>query len=98
MAESGRWEGVAGGGGFWPAFDSNEAALDMLMRAIETAGYTPGDEVAVALDVAASEFHADGAYRLALDGRRLSSDDMAALLIGWLDRYPIVSIEDPLSE
>ena len=98
MAESGRLQGVADEGGFWPAFDSNEAGLDMLMRAIETAGYTPGDEVAVALDVAASEFHADGAYRLALDGRRLGSDDMAALLIGWLDRYPIVSIEDPLSE
>ncbi|HEY0525992.1 MAG TPA: phosphopyruvate hydratase [Stellaceae bacterium] len=98
MAESGRLQGVADEGGFWPAFDSNEAGLDMLMRAIETAGYTPGDEVAVALDVAASEFHTDGDYRLALDGRRLGSDDMAALLIGWLDRYPIVSIEDPLSE
>ncbi len=98
MAESGRLQGVADEGGFWPAFDNNEAALDMLMRAIEAAGYTPGDEVAVALDIAASEFYADGAYRLALDGRRLASDDMAALLIGWLDRYPIVSIEDPLSE
>lgn len=98
MAESGRLQGVADEGGFWPAFDSNEAALDALMRAIERAGFTPGDEVAISLDIAASEFHEDGHYRLALDERRLDADAMAELLLGWLDRYPIVSIEDPLAE
>jgi enolase len=98
MAERGLLQGVADEGGFWPAFASNEAALDALMRAIERAGFTPGDEIAIALDVAASEFHDGGLYRLARDGRALDSDGMAALLIRWLDRYPIVSIEDPLAE
>jgi enolase len=98
MAERGLLQGVADEGGFWPAFASNEAALDALMRAIERAGFTPGDEIALSLDVAASEFYDGGLYRLARDGRALDADGMAALLIGWLDRYPIVSIEDPLGE
>lgn len=98
MAEAGLLQGVADEGGFWPAFDSNEAALDALMRAIERAGFTPGQEIALSLDIAASEFHENGRYRLALDGRALDSDGMAAMLIDWLDRYPIVSIEDPLAE
>src|SRR5207248_6813416 len=95
MAERGALQGVADEGGFWPAFDSNEAALDALMRAIERAGFTPGREIALSLDIAASEFHRDGFYRLARDGHTLDSDAMAEMLIGWLDRYPIVSIEDP---
>jgi enolase len=98
MAERGLLQGVADEGGFWPAFASNEAALDALMRAIERAGFTPGDEIALSLDVAASEFHDGGLYRLARDGRTLDADGMAELLIGWLERYPIVSIEDPLGE
>jgi enolase len=98
MAERGRLRGVADEGGFWPAFDTNEAALDTLMRAIERAGFTPGREIAISLDIAASEFHDGSRYRLARDGRELDSDGMAEMLIGWLDRYPIVSIEDPLGE
>jgi enolase len=98
MAERGLLQGVADEGGFWPVFASNEAALDALMRAIERAGFTPGDEIALSLDVAASEFHDGGLYRLARNGRALDADGMAALLIGWLDRYPIVSIEDPFGE
>ncbi|HEX3861866.1 MAG TPA: phosphopyruvate hydratase [Stellaceae bacterium] len=98
MAEQGILQGVADEGGYWPAFSTNEAALDALMRAIQRAGYTPGQDVAIALDIAASEFGKGGQYRLALDGRTLDSDGMAQLLIGWLDRYPIVSIEDPLAE
>jgi enolase len=98
MAERGLLQGVADEGGFWPAFDSNEAALDTLMRAIERAGFTPGQEIAISLDIAASEFGKRGRYRLALDGRSLDSAAMAEMLIGWLDRYPIVSIEDPLAE
>jgi enolase len=98
MAERGLLQGVADEGGFWPAFDSNEAALDALMRAIERAGFTPGQDVSISLDIAASEFHQSGLYRLARDGRTLDSDGMAEMLIGWLDRYPIVSIEDPLGE
>jgi enolase len=98
MAERGLLQGVADEGGFWPAFESNEAALDALMRAVERAGFTPGQEIAISLDIAASEFHQNGLYKLARDGRTLDSDGMAEMLIGWLDRYPIVSIEDPLGE
>jgi enolase len=98
MAERGLLRGVADEGGFWPAFASNEAALDALMRAIERAGFTPGQEIALSLDIASSEFGENGQYRLALDGCTLDSDGMAEMLIGWLDRYPIASIEDPLAE
>src|SRR5437763_1273639 len=98
MDERGLLQGVADEGGFWPAFESNEAALDALMRAVERAGFTPGQEIAISLDIAASEFHQGGLYRLARDGRTLDSDGMIELLIGWLDKYPIVSIEDPLGE
>jgi enolase len=98
MRDMGRLQGVSDEGGYWPAFDSNEAALDALVRAIERAGFTPGDEIAISLDIAASELFSAGCYRLALEGRTLDSDAMTAMLIRWLDRYPIMSIEDPLSE
>ena len=98
MAEAGRLRGLADEGGYWPAFDTNEEALEWLVRAIEDAGRVPGDEVAIALDVAASQFEGAGRYRLGLEGRELDGDALAELLIGWLDRYPIVSVEDPLAE
>jgi enolase len=95
MAEAGALSGVADEGGYWPAFDSNEAALETLVRAIERAGLIPGEQAAIALDVAASEFGRAGRYRLALDDRDLDRDGMIELLLGWIDRYPILSIEDP---
>lgn len=98
MAGAGLLQGVADEGGFWPAFGSNEQALDMLLRAIEGAGFRPGEQVAISLDIAASEFGKDGTYRLGLEGRQLDSAGLADMLLGWLDRYPIVSIEDPLAE
>jgi enolase len=98
MRESDKLAGVADEGGFWPQFESNEAALEMLVRAIERAGFVPGDDVAISLDIAASELGSAGRYRLGLDGRELDSDGLAELLIGWLDRFPIASIEDPLGE
>jgi enolase 1/2/3 len=98
MAEAGKLKGVADEGGYWPDFATNEAALEMLVRAIERAGLTPGGQVAIALDVAASEFGRGGIYRLGLEGRELDSEGMSLLLMGWLERYPIVSIEDPLAE
>ena len=98
MHEAGSRHGVADEGGYWPAFASNEAALTMLVRAIERAGYSPGDEVAIALDVAASELFRDGRYRLDLDGRDLDSPGLAEILLDWLDRYPVTSIEDPFAE
>ena len=98
MAEAGRLQGVADEGGYWPAFDTNEQALECLLRAIEDAGRVPGDEVAIALDVAASEFFLSGRYRLGLDARAIDGDGLCELLTGWIERYPIASIEDPLAE
>ena len=90
--------GVADEGGWWPQFDSNEEAMETLMSAIEAAGETPGDRVVISLDIAASELAHDGSYRMALDDRSIDTDSMIELLGRWIDRYPIVSIEDPLSE
>lgn len=98
MAEAGTLAGVADEGGFWPVFGSNEEALSTLTRAIEKAGYRPGDEVAISLDIAASEFGRGGRYTLGLDGRTLDSGGMIDLLAGWCRRYPIASVEDPLAE
>jgi enolase len=90
--------GVADEGGWWPAFATNEEALEALVAAIERAGFVPGDDVAIALDIAASEFGRSGRYTLGLESRELDSDGLIELLLRWLDRYPIVSIEDPLAE
>lgn len=85
-------------GGFAPDLDSNEEALGMLVDAIEKAGYEPGAEVALALDVAASELFRDGSYRLEGEGSSFDAEGLSELYEGWLERYPIVSIEDPLDE
>ena len=98
MKSAGKLQGVADEGGFWPAFRSNEEALDTLVRAIEAAGLRPGKQVVISLDIAASEFGQDGIYTLTLDDRRLDTDEMIALLGRWLDDYPILSVEDPLGE
>lgn len=98
MRERGSLAGVADEGGWWPAFDTNEEALDTLLRAIESAGYVPGDQVAIALDIAASDFGRGGRYRLGLERRELDSDGLIELLLRWCERYPVASIEDPLAE
>ena len=98
MAERGLLCGVADEGGWWPAFSTNEEALETLMRAIERAGFAPGEDVAISLDVAASEFGQGGRYRLGLERRELDRDAMAEMLVGWCARYPILSIEDPFAE
>jgi enolase len=98
MAEAGKLRGVADEGGFWPDFATNEEALDYLTRAIERAGYRPVEQVAIALDIAASELGRDGRYRLGLEGRELDRDGMIEMLAGWIGRYPVVSVEDPLAE
>jgi enolase len=90
--------GLGDEGGFAPDLDSNAAALDLLLEAIEAAGYTPGADVALAMDPATSELYRDGAYRLEGEGRTLSSEEMVELWADLVARYPIVSIEDGLDE
>ena len=98
MAQRGSLFGVADEGGWWPDFSSNEQALEMLVLSIERAGFIPGDQVAIALDIAASEFGQQGQYRLGLESRELDSDGMIEMLLRWVEKYPIASIEDPLAE
>jgi len=86
-------------GGFAPMLPSNEAALDAIVQAIEAAGYGPGDDVAIALDVAASELFDDGHYVFKKgDGSRRTAEELVELYGGWIGKYPIVSIEDGLAE
>jgi enolase len=99
LHERGLATGVGDEGGFAPALGSNAAALDLFLVAIERAGYRPGEDVFLALDVAASEFaESGGRYRLARDGAVRSSEEMIAMYESLLERYPIVSIEDGLGE
>jgi enolase len=85
-------------GGFAPNLGSNEEAVQLLVQAIEQAGYTPGEQLAIAMDAASSEFYRDGSYVLAGEGRSLSSAEFADYLTDLCDRYPIVSIEDGMDE
>src|SRR5262245_12403356 len=98
LKDAGLSTGVGDEGGFAPALGGNEAALDFLMRAVERAGYRPGEDVWLALDVAASEFRDRGRYRLRADRVERSSDEMISFYEGLIGRYPICSIEDPLGE
>jgi enolase len=98
MAARGALAGVADEGGWWPSFSRNEEALDTLVAAIEKAGLVPGEDVSIALDIASSEFGSGGRYRLALENRELDSDALCERLVRWTEKYPIVSIEDPLAE
>ncbi len=85
-------------GGFAPDLKSNREALDLLLQAIEKAGYTPGDQIAIALDPATSELYKDGKYVLESEGKSLSSEEMVAFWADWVNNYPIVSLEDGLFE
>ena len=85
-------------GGFAPDLPNNEAALQLIVEAIENAGYLPGPDVAIGLDCAASEFYRDGKYHLESDGLVLDSTQFADYLATWIDKYPIISIEDGMSE
>lgn len=90
--------GVADEGGWGPHLQSNEQALEYMVRAIEAAGYVPGEQVSIAIDVASSHFHQDGKYYLKSEGKRLDADDLIRLYRRWIDEFPIVSIEDALAE
>jgi enolase len=98
LHERGLSSAIGDEGGFAPNLPSNESALAVLVEAIERAGRKPGEEMALALDVASSEFFVDGGYQLAGEGRTLSGDEFVAYLVDLADRYPIVSIEDGMAE
>ena len=90
--------GVGDEGGFAPSLPGNRDAVEVVLDAVQAAGYTPGQDVMVALDPAASELYEDGGYRLAREARTLSSGEMAALWQDWCESYPIISLEDGLAE
>lgn len=85
-------------GGYAPSLPSNEAAIEIILEAIMKAGYTPGLDISIAIDGAASELYEDGKYNLATEGRVLTSEEMVEWYAGWVAKYPIVSIEDGLHE
>ena len=85
-------------GGFAPNLENNEAALQLIVQAIDQAGYQPGKEVAIGIDCASSEFFQDGKYHLATEGLHLTSEQFSDYLASWVDKYPIITIEDGMSE
>jgi enolase len=85
-------------GGFAPDLPSNEAALEVIMEAIDIAGYKAGEDVMIAIDAASSEFYEDGKYNLASEGKKLTASEFIDVLESWVDKYPIISIEDGLDE
>ncbi len=98
FAEQGKPVSVADEGGFWPTFTSNTEGLDLLVAGIEKAGYKPGTDIAIALDIASSHFYEDGKYCFSLENRRMSAEAFADILVSWVDKYPIISIEDGMAE
>ncbi|MEP6878519.1 MAG: phosphopyruvate hydratase, partial [Nitrosospira sp.] len=98
LDDKGMHTAVGDEGGFAPGLPNNEAALQLIVQAIEQAGYLPGPDVAIGLDCASSEFFRDGKYHLASDGLSLSSTQFVDYLASWVDKYPIISIEDGMSE
>jgi enolase len=85
-------------GGFAPNVANHEAAIQMILQAIENAGYKPGEQIALGLDCAASEFYKDGKYQVEAEGLTLASAEWTDILASWVDKYPIISIEDGMAE
>ena len=98
LGERGISTAVGDEGGFAPSVASHEAAIQLLLEAIEKAGYTAGEQIAIGLDCAASEFYKDGKYQLDCEGLKLSAEEWTSMLAAWVDKYPIISIEDAMHE
>ncbi|MEO0294024.1 MAG: phosphopyruvate hydratase [candidate division WOR-3 bacterium] len=96
LSEKGYVTSVGDEGGFAPNLSTNEEAIELILKAIEKAGYRIGEEIAIALDSAASEFYEGGLYNF--EGKKLSSDEMISIYRNWVEKYPIISIEDGLAE
>ena len=95
-----KYFGVADEGGYWPEFETNEQALDLIVEAIQDAGYTPGKEASISLDIAASDLfdEENQRYHFRLEKREFTSSEFVELMTDWCQRYPIVSIEDPMAD
>jgi enolase len=98
LAEAGASTNVGDEGGYVPQLPSNAAAMEAIMRAIERAGYRPGEDIAIGIDPAATSFYEGDRYVLTRDGKSLTSHEMTAYWADWLDRYPLISLEDPLAD
>ena len=98
LGERGISTAVGDEGGFAPSVASHEAAIQLLLEAIEKAGYTAGEQIAIGLDCAASEFYKDGKYQLDCEGLKLTAEEWTSMLASWVDKYPIISIEDAMHE
>jgi enolase len=98
LSDRGFSTAVGDEGGFAPRLPKHEAAIQIILEAIESAGYRPGEDVALALDCASSEFYEDGKYKVASEGRSMSSAELVAYLAEWVGKYPILSIEDGMAE
>jgi enolase len=99
LHKKGHSTSVGDEGGFAPSLGSNQAALDVIMEAIQGAGYIPGDQIRIALDPAASElYREDGKYHLEIEGRVLTGEEMVDFWVDWMNRYPIISLEDGLAQ
>ena len=98
LLERGMSTAVGDEGGFAPDLGSNEEALEVILSAVDRAGYRVGEDVHIAIDAASSEFYVDGQYRLDSEDRSLSASEFVAYLSDWVQRYPIISIEDGMAE
>jgi enolase len=98
MRRQGKRLGLADEGGYWPQFDSHAQVFATFVQAIELAGYEPGNEAAISLDIAASDLYENGQYRLKLEGTTYSSKAWGDLMLEWCDTYPVISIEDPMAD
>lgn len=100
MKERGQYQGLADEGGYWPDVETNEEVFELFMAAIDRAGYEPGKEVAISLDIAASDLYdeEDGQYRFRLEDRVFSREAFSDLMIQWCERYPVISVEDPAAD
>jgi enolase len=98
LTQQGKNLGVADEGGFWPQFGSNEGAIEALVKAIEAAGFQPGRDVSIGLDLASTQYHDQGVYHWRSENRRFDRDQLLALYTRWADDYPIISMEDGFAE
>ncbi|GAD90647.1 enolase [Vibrio halioticoli NBRC 102217] len=98
LKQRGTLAGIADEGGFYPTFDSHEEIFEFVVEAIKTAGYVPGKDISISLDIAASDLFHDGVYRFNLEDKEFTPKEFVALMLSWCEKYPVISIEDPFAD